>query len=60
MSPPAAKRLDFFERSPSLWVLACMLVGVAIGKLLPELTARTRSRGWYEGGIGAAPVMDRT
>jgi ACR3 family arsenite efflux pump ArsB len=32
------KRLDFFERHLSLWVFACMVVGVALGKLLPELT----------------------
>jgi ACR3 family arsenite transporter len=34
-----AKRLDFFERYLSLWVLACMVAGVAIGKLAPGLTA---------------------
>ncbi len=32
------KRLDFFERYLSLWVLVCMVVGIAIGKLLPEFT----------------------
>lgn len=37
MNQPA-KRLDFFERYLSLWVLACMVVGVAIGRLLPEFT----------------------
>ena len=36
---PVAKRLNFFERYLSLWVLACMVVGVALGKLLPEATA---------------------
>jgi ACR3 family arsenite transporter len=35
----STKRLDFFERYLSLWVLACMAVGVALGKFLPELTA---------------------
>jgi len=39
MSTPAPKRLNFFERYLSLWVLACMIVGVAIGKLLPGATA---------------------
>ena len=34
------KRLDFFERYLSLWVFACMVVGVALGKLLPELTQK--------------------
>jgi arsenite transporter len=29
------KRLNFFERYLSLWVLICMVVGVALGKLLP-------------------------
>lgn len=38
MSTLAPKRLDFFERYLSLWVLGCMVVGVTIGKLLPNLT----------------------
>ena len=33
------KRLNFFERYLSVWVLACMVVGVAIGKLLPDVVA---------------------
>jgi ACR3 family arsenite transporter len=33
------KRLAFFERYLTLWVLVCMAVGVAFGKLAPELTA---------------------
>ena len=33
------KRLNFFERYLSLWVLACMIVGVALGKLLPDFVA---------------------
>ena len=32
------KRLDFFERYLSFWVLVCMVVGIAFGKLLPNLT----------------------
>jgi len=36
----APKRLDFFERHLSLWVLLCMVGGLAIGKLLPDLTMR--------------------
>ena len=40
MSAPTTKRLDFFERYLSLWVLACMVVGVAAGKLAPDLTRR--------------------
>jgi ACR3 family arsenite transporter len=33
------KRLAFFERYLTVWVLACMVVGVAMGKLLPDLTS---------------------
>ena len=40
---PPAKRLDFFERYLSLWVLGCMLVGVAGGKLFPGFTATLSS-----------------
>jgi len=42
-TPPGAapaRRLDFFERYLSVWVLACMVVGVAGGRLLPDLTRR--------------------
>jgi ACR3 family arsenite transporter len=34
------KRLDFFERNLSLWVLLCMVGGLALGKLLPDLTTQ--------------------
>src|SRR5512144_1222830 len=32
-APP--KRLNFFERYLTLWVAACMAVGVVVGKTLP-------------------------
>lgn len=35
----APRRLDFFERYLSLWVLVCMVTGVALGRLAPGLTA---------------------
>ncbi len=35
-----AKRLDFFERYLTVWAFACMLLGLALGKLLPDLTRR--------------------
>lgn len=35
----STKRLNFFERYLSLWVLICMVVGVTLGKALPGLTA---------------------
>ncbi len=39
-APPAGpKRLDFFERYLSVWVLLCMVAGVALGKLLPGATS---------------------
>jgi ACR3 family arsenite transporter len=42
-SAATPKRLNFFERYLSLWVLVCMAVGVALGKLLPD-TVATLSR----------------
>jgi ACR3 family arsenite transporter len=39
-APVPAKRLDFFERYLSIWVLLCMVVGVAGGRLLPGTTRR--------------------
>ncbi|WP_142526009.1 ACR3 family arsenite efflux transporter [Methylacidimicrobium cyclopophantes] len=38
MKTRSSKRLDFFERYLTLWVAACMVIGVAIGKFLPDLT----------------------
>jgi ACR3 family arsenite transporter len=37
MSPTAIapKRLAFFERYLTVWVLLCMVVGLAVGRLLP-------------------------
>jgi len=34
----APKRLDFFERYLSVWVLVCMVMGIAFGKVLPDAT----------------------
>ena len=33
------RRLAFFERYLTVWVLLCMVAGVGLGKLAPELTA---------------------
>src|SRR6266545_4842480 len=40
-APMAAepKRLAFFERYLTVWVFFCMIAGLALGKLLPGLTA---------------------
>jgi arsenite transporter len=35
-SSPAPKRMNLFERYLSLWVLVCMVLGVALGKLWPD------------------------
>ncbi len=37
--PAARKRLNFFERYLSVWVLLCMAVGVGFGRALPGVTA---------------------
>lgn len=36
VSQAAVKRLNFFERYLTLWVIGCMGVGIALGKLAPE------------------------
>lgn len=36
---PIRRRLDVFGRYLSLWVLACMAVGVALGRMLPDTTS---------------------
>jgi ACR3 family arsenite transporter len=38
-SPASPKRLGFFERYLSVWVVACMAVGIAGGRLLPGFCA---------------------
>jgi ACR3 family arsenite transporter len=39
-TPRPRKRLDFFERYLSLWVFACMIAGMILGRLFPEATAK--------------------
>ena len=51
-----AKRLDFFERYLSFWVLICMVVGVALGKLLPDLTAALSKMEFGEGSQVNIPI----
>ena len=41
-TPSAPRRLNYFERYLSLWVGLCMLVGVIIGKAIPEMTDQLR------------------
>ena len=49
MSDLAKKRLNVFERYLSLWVAVCMVIGVAIGKLVPGFVAAIRGLEFGEG-----------
>ncbi len=53
---PPAKRLNFFERYLSLWVLICMGVGVALGKLLPGTVAALSKLEFGEGSQVNIPI----
>lgn len=56
-TPSAApKRLNFFERYLSLWVLVCMIVGVALGKLLPGFIAALSKLEFGEGSQVNVPI----
>jgi len=44
-----AKRMNVFERYLSVWVVACMGAGVALGKLLPGFTDAVRRLEFGEG-----------
>lgn len=54
--PAQPKRLNFFERYLSLWVLACMVVGVAVGKLLPGFVATLSGLEFGEGSQVNIPI----
>lgn len=54
--PPAAKRLAFFERYLTIWVLLCMVAGVAVGKLLPEATASLSKLEFGQGSQVNVPI----
>jgi arsenite transporter len=53
-TPP--KRLAFFERYLSVWVLLCMVVGVAFGKLVPEVTASLSKLEFGQGSQVNVPI----
>ncbi|MGP8199147.1 MAG: ACR3 family arsenite efflux transporter [Limisphaerales bacterium] len=57
-SPIAAKpkRLAFFERYLTVWVLLCMVVGVAFGKLFPDLTATMSQLQFGQGSQVNVPI----
>ncbi len=56
MSDVAKKRLNFFERYLTLWVAACMVVGVLVGKLLPGVTSVLRRLEFGEGSQINVPI----
>lgn len=53
---PEPKRLAFFERYLTVWVLVCMVVGVAFGKLLPGLTATLSTLEFGKGSQVNVPI----
>ena len=56
MSAVAKKRLSFFERYLTLWVAACMVVGILLGKLLPGATDALRRLEFGEGSQINVPI----
>jgi ACR3 family arsenite transporter len=50
MNETTRKKLNLFERYLTIWVAACMIVGVLMGKLLPGLTDALRR---FEFGAGS-------
>jgi ACR3 family arsenite transporter len=50
------KRLAFFERYLTLWVFLCMIVGVALGKLLPDVTAALSRLEFGQGSQVNVPI----
>jgi len=53
---PVPKRLAFFERYLTVWVLLCMVVGVAFGKLLPGVTATLSKLEFGQGSQVNVPI----
>lgn len=50
------KRLNVFERYLTVWVLICMVVGVALGKFLPGITAALSAMEFGEGSQVNVPI----
>jgi ACR3 family arsenite transporter len=53
-SPP--KRLGFFERYLTVWVLGCMVVGVGFGKVLPGVTEALSKLEFGQGSQVNVPI----
>jgi len=56
MATAEPKRLAFFERYLTVWVLLCMAVGVAFGKLLPGVTASLSKLEFGQGSQVNVPI----
>lgn len=50
------RQLAFFERYLSVWVALCMLVGIALGKLLPSAVRMVRGLEFGQGSHINAPI----
>ena len=50
------KQLDFFERYLSLWVLACMVMGVAAGRTFPEFIRSLATLEYGHGSHVSIPI----
>jgi ACR3 family arsenite transporter len=53
---PAQKRLAVFERYLTLWVIFCMIAGIALGKLLPGVIDVLRGMEFGRGSHINAPI----
>ncbi|HTX20724.1 MAG TPA: ACR3 family arsenite efflux transporter [Candidatus Aquilonibacter sp.] len=58
MSHPTAtpKRLAFFERYLTIWVFLCMIAGVLLGKIFPDLTAALSKMQFGQGSQVNIPI----
>lgn len=55
-SSSAPKRLAFFERYLTVWVLGCMAAGIAFGKLLPGITSSLSKLEFGQGSRVNVPI----
>jgi ACR3 family arsenite transporter len=53
---PSPKRLAFFERYLTLWVCLCMVVGVVLGKWMPDFTTTLSQWQFGEGSRVNIPI----
>ncbi len=56
LSQDEPKRLNLFERYLTLWVLICMVLGVGLGKFMPDITAALSRMEFGEGSQVNVPI----